>query len=132
MCRSTSAIRKVPVSVARTKTPTCFYGNTSREEPTCLAIPQAQLDQVALRLNQPPRKTLGFRTPASNFKQVLRRPSEPARVIGHLDASTYLSRGRINRDLIRNARARRSQRAVLLPSLLFRPPVCNGFLGNLR
>jgi hypothetical protein len=28
MCRSTSAIRKVPGSVARTKTPTCFYGNT--------------------------------------------------------------------------------------------------------
>jgi IS30 family transposase len=28
-------------------------------------ISQAQLDQVALRLNQRPRKTLGFQTPAS-------------------------------------------------------------------
>jgi IS30 family transposase len=28
---------------------------------------QAQLDQVSLRLNQRPRKTLGFETPASKF-----------------------------------------------------------------
>jgi IS30 family transposase len=34
MCRSTSAIHKVPGSVARTKTPICSCGNTSREEPT--------------------------------------------------------------------------------------------------
>jgi hypothetical protein len=30
-------------------------------------ISQAQLDQVALRLNQRPRKTLGFQTPASRL-----------------------------------------------------------------
>ena len=30
---------------------------------------QAQLDQVALRLNQRPRKTLGFQTPASKLQQ---------------------------------------------------------------
>jgi IS30 family transposase len=30
---------------------------------------QAQLDQVALRLNQRPRKTLGFETPASKLQQ---------------------------------------------------------------
>jgi IS30 family transposase len=30
---------------------------------------QAQLDQVALRLNQRPRKTLGFETPASRLQQ---------------------------------------------------------------
>jgi IS30 family transposase len=30
---------------------------------------QAQLDQVALRLNQRPRKTLGFQTPASTLQQ---------------------------------------------------------------
>ena len=30
---------------------------------------QAQLDQVALRLNQRPRKTLGFQTPASRLQQ---------------------------------------------------------------
>jgi len=29
---------------------------------------QAQLDQVALRLNQRPRKTLGFQTPASKLQ----------------------------------------------------------------
>jgi IS30 family transposase len=29
---------------------------------------QAQLDQVALRLNQPFRKTLGFETPASKLQ----------------------------------------------------------------
>jgi len=28
------------------------------------------------------RKTLGFQTPASKLQQVLRRPSEPAAVIG--------------------------------------------------
>jgi len=32
------------------------------------AYSQAQLDQVALRLNQRPRKTLGFRTPASKLQ----------------------------------------------------------------
>src|SRR5215470_4129773 len=32
-------------------------------------ISQAQLDQVSLRLNQRPRKTLGFQTPASKLQQ---------------------------------------------------------------
>ncbi|MGA3176541.1 MAG: IS30 family transposase, partial [Candidatus Acidiferrum sp.] len=32
------------------------------------AYSQAQLDQVALRLNQRPRKTLGFETPASRLQ----------------------------------------------------------------
>jgi IS30 family transposase len=45
---------------------------------------QAQLDQVALRLNQRPRKTLGFETPRVNSKPVLRRPSEPAALIGEV------------------------------------------------
>jgi transposase, IS30 family len=31
-------------------------------------LPQAQLDQVSLRLNQRPRKTLGFQTPASKLQ----------------------------------------------------------------
>jgi IS30 family transposase len=31
-------------------------------------ISQAQLDQVSLRLNQRPRKTLGFQTPASRLR----------------------------------------------------------------
>ena len=33
------------------------------------AFSQAQLDQVSLRLNQRPRKTLGFQTPASRLQQ---------------------------------------------------------------
>src|SRR5882672_8260889 len=32
-------------------------------------ISQAHLDQVSLRLNQRPRKTLGFQTPASRLQQ---------------------------------------------------------------
>jgi hypothetical protein len=31
---------------------------------------QADLDKIAMRLNQRPRKTLGFDTPASNFRDV--------------------------------------------------------------
>ena len=46
------------------------------------AISQEQLDQVELLLNQRPRKTLGFQTPASKLQAVLRRPSEPAAVTG--------------------------------------------------
>jgi IS30 family transposase len=32
------------------------------------SISQAQLDQISLRLNQRPRKTLGFQTPASRLQ----------------------------------------------------------------
>ena len=32
------------------------------------AVTQAELDKVALRLNQRPRKTLGFETPASRLR----------------------------------------------------------------
>ena len=39
---------------------------------------QSQLDKIALRLNQRPRKTLGFQLQRVNFAQVLRRPPEPA------------------------------------------------------
>jgi len=42
---------------------------------------QSDLDKVALRLNQRPRKTLGFETPASRLPAVSRRPVEPARII---------------------------------------------------
>jgi hypothetical protein len=38
VCKSTSAIRKVPGNAARTKTPIYCYGNISPEAPTCLAI----------------------------------------------------------------------------------------------
>ncbi|RKG52757.1 IS30 family transposase, partial [Corallococcus sp. AB011P] len=35
-------------------------------------LSQRELDAVALRLNQRPRKTLGFETPAAKLHQVLR------------------------------------------------------------
>jgi IS30 family transposase len=39
---------------------------------------QADLNKVALRLNQRPRQTLGFEPRRVNFKPVLHRPVEPA------------------------------------------------------
>jgi len=36
------------------------------------------INAIALRLNQRPRKTLGFDTPADKLQEVLRRPVEPA------------------------------------------------------
>jgi hypothetical protein len=68
MLRSASVIRKVPGNAAPTKTRISCCGNTSGEAPTRLSISQAQLDQVALRLNQRPRKTLGIETPASKLQ----------------------------------------------------------------
>jgi len=44
---------------------------------------QSDLDKVALRLNQRPRKTLGFQTPRVNFVQALRLSIETTRVIGN-------------------------------------------------
>jgi IS30 family transposase len=44
---------------------------------------QSDLDKVALRLNQRPRKTLGFETPASKLQaSVAHRPVETAPVTG--------------------------------------------------
>src|SRR5262249_46460995 len=68
-------------------------------------ISQAQLDQVSLRLNQRPRKTLGFETPASSCKQVLRRPSEPTDPIGQVDLG-FGSRGWVCHDKLRPDRGR--------------------------
>jgi hypothetical protein len=56
------------------------------------AYSQAQLDQVSLRLNQRPRKTLGFQTPAVNSNKVLRRPVELAGLIGHLREHSCIGR----------------------------------------
>jgi IS30 family transposase len=44
---------------------------------------QADLNKVALRLNQRPRKTLGFETRRVNSKPVLHRPVELARAFGN-------------------------------------------------
>ena len=43
---------------------------------------QADLNKVALRLNQRPRKTLGFETPASKLQASVHRPVELAGVLG--------------------------------------------------
>jgi len=48
---------------------------------------QADLDKVALRLYQRPRKTLGFDTPPVNFKSALQRPVETAPLLGEFAAS---------------------------------------------
>ena len=70
--RSTSASRAVPGSAAQTKTyqrPTASV--LSEEQPTSSRISQRHLNAVALRLNQRPRKTLGFETPADRLQKVL-------------------------------------------------------------
>jgi len=55
-------------------------------------ITQAQLDQVELRLNQRPRKTLDFKLLRVNSKQVLRRPFELARLTGSYRTVARLER----------------------------------------
>jgi IS30 family transposase len=47
---------------------------------------QVQLDQVALRLNQRPRKTLGFETPASKLQASVASTSEPARLTRQVES----------------------------------------------
>jgi IS30 family transposase len=47
---------------------------------------QSELDKIALRLNQRPRKTLEFQTLPVNCKQVLRRPVELARLCGQVES----------------------------------------------
>src|SRR5215475_7775601 len=46
------------------------------------SISQAQLDQVSLRLNQRPRKTLGFETPASRLQASVASTSRPTSLAG--------------------------------------------------
>src|SRR5262245_66482100 len=48
---------------------------------------QAHLNKIALRLNQRPRKTLGFETPADKLRAVLHGPIEPTTTNGHCQAS---------------------------------------------
>src|SRR5258706_12426851 len=48
---------------------------------------QSDLDKVALRLNQRPRKTLALKLRPVNSKQVLHRPIETARLFRHYGLS---------------------------------------------
>ena len=54
---------------------------------------QADLNKVAMRLNQRPRKTLGYQTPESKLKLVLHRPVETAGSIGNFPKSVTKNRG---------------------------------------
>ncbi len=45
---------------------------------------QAYLNRIALRLNQRPRKTFAFETPADRLREVLHRPIELAAELGHV------------------------------------------------
>jgi len=76
--KSISVIRKALGSVARTKT-RMGIATILPKRTDLSGYSQSDLDKVALRLNQRPRKTLGFQTPASRSKQVLRRPIETPR-----------------------------------------------------
>ena len=49
------------------KTPIYYCGNTSLEAPTCLSCSIAARPSLAA-LNQRPRKTLGFQTPAARLQ----------------------------------------------------------------
>ena len=51
-------------------TPTDCCDGTSRGEPTPRVSP-SYLNSIALRLNQRPRKTLGFKTPADKLREAL-------------------------------------------------------------
>jgi IS30 family transposase len=51
---------------------------------------QSELDKVALRLNQRPRKTVGFQTPASKLQAIVAST--------HRDHPTYRARGRSTTD----------------------------------
>ena len=56
---------------------------------------QADLDQVALRLNQRPRKTLGFQTPASKLQESV--ASTHLRPPGLPDIESQVSYNGVNR-----------------------------------
>ena len=45
---------------------------------------QSELDKIALRLNQRPRKTLEFQIPAGKLQASVARPAELARLSGHV------------------------------------------------
>ena len=68
-CKCTSAIRTVLGSAAAMRTPTGCCDSTSRRAPICHALSAAWIRSLG-ELNERPRKTLGFRTPAAKLRSV--------------------------------------------------------------
>jgi IS30 family transposase len=67
MCKSSSVIRRAPA--ARHQRKHQRAAATAFPQKTDLSgYSQSDLDKVGLRLNQRPRKTLGFETPASKLQ----------------------------------------------------------------
>ncbi|RWX72290.1 hypothetical protein EOA24_02100 [Mesorhizobium sp. M2A.F.Ca.ET.039.01.1.1] len=58
-----------PSEVSRSSAPVSSASHADQRLPS--AVSQAQLDGVAQRLNQRPRKTLDFETPADRLQKVL-------------------------------------------------------------
>jgi len=67
-CRFTSVIRAVHGSVQQREHQRPACDSTSREETDLSRFSQAYLNGIALRLNQRPRKTLAFETPANRLQ----------------------------------------------------------------
>jgi IS30 family transposase len=64
----TSVIRRALGSAVPTKTPTGLLRQYFPKKTDLSGYSQSDLDKVALRLDQRPRKTLGFETPASKLR----------------------------------------------------------------
>ena len=64
-------IRAVPGSAAQTRTPNGLLRQYFPRGTDFSRISQSYLNAIALRLNQRPRKTLGFETPADRLQAVL-------------------------------------------------------------
>src|SRR5580704_16141413 len=82
MYRSTSAIRRVPGSVAQTKTQTAYCGNICQRTPTCPGSRNRSWTRSLCDSIPAHDKPWDFELRRINSRPVLRRPLETTRVIG--------------------------------------------------